>query len=189
MDSNVTGAESLELYGYRALQESIDYKCEGEIKFEISINQTNEPIQLRDVNLQLCVSSWSNKWCTSPDSYFIQQPCDHKKMVGLITSPVCILDIQTMCRAISGNRNWYYNIYVAKVVGLANGKPYSTRQLALAPFRYQFRCKDNSMTLGMKIRGYAKQCQISNYIWKTYCFQELYYVITLLFTFEIDTFY
>ena len=157
-----TGTESLEPYGYETLQESVDYNCEGQIKFDIGINQTNKPIQLRDVHLQLCASSWSNKWCTSPDSYFIEQPCSYKK-VGVIRIPVCVLDIQTMCRAISSSGNWYHSVYVTKVVGLADGEIYSTRQFALSPLRYEYRCK-KKLELGVRIRGHSKLCQISNFI-------------------------
>ena len=148
------------------LQEYVDYNCEGEIKFGIGINGTSGPVSLRDVKMLVCQSSWSNRWCSSPDSLFIEQPCKYEMWRRPNTTQACILDIGTMCKAIHSNRvyhNWFHSVYVVRVIGIANGIVYSTKQFPLSPMRYQMHC-GNGLLLGKGIRGYSKQCNIEDYI-------------------------
>ena len=158
--------EELQHNEFQVLHESINYNCEGEVKFEIRLNETrSHVVYLRDVHMQVCKSSWSNMWCTSPNSNFIKQDCSYKNTV-LNTTHICVFDIAKMCNVIQTDRmysNWFHSVYVVRVVGTANGMIYSTKQLALSPMRYQLQCKNNFL-LGSRIRGYNKQCQISNYI-------------------------
>jgi len=160
------GLNRLEPDSIYKLQEYVGYKCDGEIKFEISINVTSGPANLRDVHMLVCQSSWSNRWCTSPNSFFVEQPCRNEVWRSTNTTQACILDIGTMCKAIHINsvyRNWFHSVYVVRVNGIANGKVYSTEKIALSPMRYQMQC-GNGLQLGMRIRGYCKQCNVQNYI-------------------------
>ena len=155
----VTELGTVRFNGPPNLNESVEYQCTGEVKFKISIKESNKEVPLTNLHLQICKSSWSNKWCTGPDSKFIKKPCISDARNSNETS-YCDVDIPTMCHVTSSSgssRNWYHSVYVTRVVGFVNGEVYRTKEFPLSPQRSQFGCSDNSL-LGVEIRGNRKTC-------------------------------
>ena len=159
MFTDVVGPASLKA---QKLTEAIDYDCEGEGKFTITINEDVDKLGIKDLHLRICKSSWSNMWCSGPNSYFIERPC-RTNVSDSHNRSTCVLNKPTLCSAVKNNgfqRNWYHGVYVVKIVGNSAEGTVSSKVFAISPRRYQFSC---SVDFLLGYPHYNKLCPSSSF--------------------------